>query len=169
MLGRLLAVGVAVGRRDGALGLRDGAVGEVGVELADTVEVDARAVSGEPVAHAHLDVVAPVGLDGGSGVLAVDRHHLLGDAVRGASGGVLDVEVVLARFTRVGPCGYHIAVNAEAAPASSRRCRVGAGRRDERHTCQECSERNLRELHRRWDLRLNLTTGLKTVISTESK
>ena len=67
VLGRLPLVGVAVSGSDGTLGLRGGAVGIVGVELADVVPVDAGAVVGKVVADFDLDVVTQLASRRGPG------------------------------------------------------------------------------------------------------
>jgi len=83
VLSSLPLVGVAVVGRDGAFSLRGGTVGIVCVELSEAVEVDAGAVERQLVAHSDLHIVTPVGFDFGAGILAIDRHHALLDAIWG--------------------------------------------------------------------------------------
>lgn len=94
MLGCFPPVGVAVPGCNGTLGLGSGAVGVVGVQLADAMKVNARSVERKLIAHSNLDIIAPVGFDGWAGILTIDGHHELVNTIRGKNC-ILDVKIVL--------------------------------------------------------------------------
>jgi hypothetical protein len=116
VLRRLLAVCVAVSEGNWTYRLGGGAACDVSIKLAGFVEVDACHVAGNMVAHADLDVVAPVGLNDGAGILALDCHHDLVHAIP-SEGCMPNIEVVLPSDARVGPGVSDVRVDVKAAPA----------------------------------------------------
>ena len=71
----LKSVGLLVARSDGTLSDARNTVSIVGVELAKAVPMNASAVVLELVDDGYLDIITPVGLQKGAGVLTIDQQH----------------------------------------------------------------------------------------------
>lgn len=112
MLSGSPAVGERISRSNGALGERGGTISEHGSELTNTVPVDTGAVVLQLIGHLDDDLVTPVGLDGGSGILSVHNQNVALNSI-GSKSDVLDAEVEVTSLSGVGPRVVRVGINRE--------------------------------------------------------